>query len=198
MRLQCVHAAQGFCFIISPLPYRSVLYSIQSVYIKRNWRPLLDGRIVPVLLLFLFQGRHANFLNGGGWWINKSKTTDSVISSIARTPSIYIVLSLSYALIINVTHVHNPRRLHSSADISTTQRNVVRLPLPSSFSVCPVNFSAMPIPLRADLAEPRLPLIPRTVTQFISLGNKFVFVPFVLSPQYNTRDDDTRYQIFDQ
>lgn len=136
MRLQCVHAAQGFCFIISPLPYRSVLYSIQSAYIKRNWRPLLDGRIVPVLL-FLFQGRHANFLNGGGWWINKSKTTDSVISSIARTPSIYIVLSLSYALIINVTHVHNPRRLHSSADISTTQRNVVRLPLPSSFSVCP-------------------------------------------------------------
>jgi hypothetical protein len=56
----------------------------------------------------------------------------------------------------------------------------------------------MPIPLRADLAGPRLPLSPRTVTQFISLGNKFVFVPFVLSPQYNTRDDDTRYQIFDQ
>lgn len=156
----CVHAAQGFCFIISPLPYRSALYSIQSVYIKRNWRPLLDGRIVPVLLLFLFQGRHANFLNGGGWWINKSKTTDSVISSIARTGSIYIVLSLSHAWLYTsrtyTTLVHSILQ-RTSVQHNTTQ-SVYLFPL---HSLWPVNFSAMPFfRCRADLAGPRLPLIP--------------------------------------
>ena len=118
-------------FVLLFLLPHHLLHNISK---KRNWRPLLAGRIVHAAVSF--SRAPCQISQRGGWWINLSKNNRHCI--IDRPCSrLYRCLSPTHPAQDFTSRKYNPRKLHSSADSHTTTHSVYLFLL---HSLWPINF----------------------------------------------------------